>query len=529
VLVIVAAVASVLMFMVGIAATSSIQWAWAVVGQRMMHDLAADLFARLQRLSLLFHGRRSVGDMLDRLSGDNWCVQTLTESLLVWPARHLLTLVTVGAVAWRLDAGMAALSLGVIPLLAGSGWFFGRRLKRRQLRQRQFQSRLTSFVHTTLASAPLVHAFDAAGRNGEHFDRLAGELSAHVRRQVTSQQAFTLVNGFLTTTGVAVILYAGGLRVMAGALSAGGLLVLVAYVRSMQGALRGLLECYGGVKSAAASAERVLEIMGSAEEVVEARGAREVGRARGEVRLEGVTFGYEPGRPVLREVSLSAEPGEVVGLVGTTGAGKSTLVSLIPRFFDPWEGRVLLDGEDVRELRLRDVRAQVGLMLQEPFLLPLTVAENIAYGRPEARGEEIEAAARAARAHEFIARLPRGYETVVGERGATLSGGERQRVAIARAVLRDAPMLILDEPTAALDLGTEALVLEALEHLMRGRTTLVIAHRLSTLRKVDRIVVLEEGRIVEQGRPAELLAARGRFWRLHRLQFASGPPPEEAA
>ena len=168
-------------------------------------------------------------------------------------------------------------------------------------------------------------------------------------------------------------------------------------------------------------------------------------------------------------------------------------------------------------------------MLQEPFLLPLTVAENIAYGRPEARGEEIEAAARAARAHEFIARLPRGYETVVGERGATLSGGELQRVAIARAVLRDAPMLILDEPTAALDLGTEALVLEALEHLMRGRTTLVIAHRLSTLRKVDRIVVLEEGRIVEQGRPAELLAARGRFWRLHRLQFASGPPPEEAA
>jgi ATP-binding cassette subfamily B protein/subfamily B ATP-binding cassette protein MsbA len=225
---------------------------------------------------------------------------------------------------------------------------------------------------------------------------------------------------------------------------------------------------------------------------------------------------------------VAAEPGEVVGLVGMTGAGKSTLVSLIPRFFDPWEGRVLLDGVDLRELRLRDLRAQVALMLQEPFLLPLTVAENIAYGRPEARREEIEAAARAARAHEFIAQLPRGYDTVVGERGATLSGGERQRLAIARAVLRDAPVLILDEPTAALDLATEALVLEALERLVRGRTTFVIAHRLSTLRRVDRIVVLEEGRIVEQGRPQDLLAARGHYWRLHRLQFARAERRPEA-
>jgi ATP-binding cassette subfamily B protein/subfamily B ATP-binding cassette protein MsbA len=222
------------------------------------------------------------------------------------------------------------------------------------------------------------------------------------------------------------------------------------------------------------------------------------------VRLEGVSFGYDPSQPVLHNLFLEAHPGETLALVGPTGAGKSTLVSLLPRFFDPQAGRVLLDGLDVRELRLGELRAQFSLVLQEPFLLPLTLAENIAYGKPEASREEIEAAARAANAHDFIRRLPQGYDTVVGERGATLSGGEKQRVAIARALVKDAPVLILDEPTSALDLETEALLLEGLERLRAGRTTFLIAHRLSTLRGADRIVVLQEGRIVESGSHQEL-------------------------
>jgi ATP-binding cassette subfamily B protein/subfamily B ATP-binding cassette protein MsbA len=232
-----------------------------------------------------------------------------------------------------------------------------------------------------------------------------------------------------------------------------------------------------------------------------------------------VTFGYEPGRPILQDVTLTVAPGEIIALVGPTGAGKSTLVGLVPRFFDPWQGTVRLDGQDVRAVTLASVRAQVALVLQEPFLLPVSVRENIAYGRPEATAAEIEAAARAANAHDFISRLPAGYATVLAERGVSLSGGERQRIAIARALLKDAPILILDEPTSALDAETEALLLDALERLMRGRTTLIIAHRLTTVRQADRIVVVSDGRLVEQGRHADLLALGGVYATLYRSQF----------
>jgi len=277
-----------------------------------------------------------------------------------------------------------------------------------------------------------------------------------------------------------------------------------------------------------ASIDRVLQVLQADDEVREAAGARPVPERpagqRGHVRLEAVTFGYLPGRPVLRSVTLEAGPGETVALVGPTGAGKSTLVSLIPRFFDPWEGRVTLDGVDVRTLQLRSLRGQIALVLQEPFLLPLTVAENIGYGRPGAGRAEIIAAAGAANAGGFIRQLPVGYDTVLAEGGATLSGGEQQRLSIARALLKDAPVLILDEPTAALDAQTEALLVDALDRLMRGRTTFIIAHRLSTIRRAERIVVLEDGVIVETGRHRDLLVAGSLYQRLHALQFAFEPP-----
>jgi ATP-binding cassette subfamily B protein len=239
----------------------------------------------------------------------------------------------------------------------------------------------------------------------------------------------------------------------------------------------------------------------------------------GSVRFEGVTFGYEAGRAVLSDITLEARPGETIALVGATGSGKSTLVSLIPRFFDPWRGRVLIEGRDARDVQLASLRSRVALVLQEPFLLPLTVAQNIAYGRPQAGRAEIVEAARAANAEEFIEGLPQGYETVLGERGATLSGGQRQRLAIARALLKDAPILILDEPTSALDAHTESLLLEALERLMVGRTTFIIAHRLSTIRGAHRIAVLEAGRLVEFGTHRQLVGADGPFSRYHRLQY----------
>jgi ATP-binding cassette subfamily B protein/subfamily B ATP-binding cassette protein MsbA len=298
----------------------------------------------------------------------------------------------------------------------------------------------------------------------------------------------------------------------------GSILVFLAYLRAFYDPLNALMYAPSALHFVAGSARRVMEVLEAEREVAERPGAAPLARARGQVALQGVTFGYEPGRPVLRAVDLEARPGETVAIVGPSGAGKSTLVGLVPRFYDPWAGRVLLDGADLRDLRLADLRAQVALVLQEPFLFPVSVADNIAYGRPQASRAEVEAAAEAANAHAFIAALPDGYDTVVGERGATLSGGERQRLAIARALLKDAPILVLDEPTAALDAQTEALLLQALERLMAGRTTLIIAHRLSTIRRADRIAVLDGGALAELGTHAQLLAAGGLYATLHRLQ-----------
>jgi ATP-binding cassette subfamily B protein/subfamily B ATP-binding cassette protein MsbA len=331
--------------------------------------------------------------------------------------------------------------------------------------------------------------------------------------------------GGVAAVGAAVVLFAGAMQVIAGTMTVGTLLVFVAYLTMLHQQLRALMKVYPELRAASASLRRVREILDVQPEVVDLPGAVELQRVAGHVVLEDVVFGYEPDRPVLRGVTVEARPGETIALVGATGAGKSTLVGLVPRFFDPWSGRILIDGRDARSIRLASLRGAVAIVLQEPFLFPLTIAENIGYGRPGASATEIEEAARAANAHNFIERLPEGYATVIGERGATLSGGERQRIAIARALLKDAPILILDEPTSALDAETESLLLEALEQLMVGRTTLIIAHRLSTIRRAGRILVLEQGRIVEQGGHAELLAAGGHYARLHRLQ---APTDEQA-
>jgi ATP-binding cassette subfamily B protein/subfamily B ATP-binding cassette protein MsbA len=269
----------------------------------------------------------------------------------------------------------------------------------------------------------------------------------------------------------------------------------------------------------APSLDRVEEILRAEPEVIDRPGARLLGPVKGSIVFEDVSFSYDAGRPILCGMSLDVKAGETVALVGATGAGKSTLVSLIPRFFDPSEGRVLIDGQDVREVQLSSLRSQVALVLQEPFLFPLTIAENIAYGRPDASAAEVEAAARAANAHDFVIRLPQGYDTVIGERGATLSGGERQRLSIARALLKNAPVLILDEPTSALDASTEALIMQAMRNLVSGRTTFIIAHRLATVQNADRIVVLENGHIAESGTHQQLITRGGLYARFSALQF----------
>ena len=517
-LVVAAGVASLLLLVLNSALNVMIQWGWTVAGQRMVYDLASDMFHKLQRLSLLFHGRREVGDSLSRLSGDTYAVYGLTDSLLVTPFHQLLTLGTVGYAAWLLDPQLALVTMAVGPLMTVSSRYFGRKLKQRATWNREAQARLLGFVHQTLTSIPVVHAYAAEERNVARFRALSDDAVASSQGGVIATLGLSQVNGFIGTAGTAAVTYLGAVRVLEGSLSLGSLLVLLAYLRALQMNAQSLLDTYGSLRTASASVDRVLEVLEEPEDIVDHAGAHSYfGRARGHLSIEAVTFGYQPERPAITDVTIDVEKGQLVALVGRTGAGKSTIASLIPRFYDPWSGRVTLDGQDIRDLTVRSLRSQVAVVLQEPFLLPLSVADNIAYGRRDATREEIKRVARAAQAHDFIESLPDGYDTIVAERGASLSGGERQRIAIARALLKDSPVLVLDEPTAALDALTEHDLTAALDALIRGRTTIVIAHRLSTIERADKIVVVDGGRVVETGSHRELLARGGHYARLQLL------------
>jgi ATP-binding cassette subfamily B protein len=433
----------------------------------------------------------------------------------------LVTLVTMFAIMWRLERGLALLALFVALPLGWLIWAFSRPMTARAKGHQHLQGEISAVAEQTLTALPVVQAFGREDYEHERFRALSNRTVAAFLRATVPQLQFKMAAGTVMAFGTAAMMALGGVQVLEGSFSLGSLVVFLSYLASLYSPLEDLAHSSPEFATAAASADRVVEVLDLDEDVRDRPGAVPVKQpCAGHVLLDGVSFGYGPDSPVLHDVTVEARPGQTVALVGRTGAGKSTLVSLIPRFFDPSEGRVTLDGVDVRDLQLSSLRAQIALVLQEPFLLPLSVAENIAYGRRDAHRDEVVAAATAANAHEFICRLPEGYETVLGERGATLSGGERQRISIARALLKDAPVLILDEPTAALDAATEASLMEAVERLTEGRTTFIIAHRLSTIRRAQRVVVLDEGRVVEQGRPADMLAGAGAYRRLYDLQFS---------
>ena len=521
-----AVVAGLALFAVGLAVEVLLTFAWIGVGQRMVYDVARDMFASLQRRSLIFHARNAVGDSVARTTGDSWAVYTLVERVLSVPAYALLMIAAMGSVMVALDLTLSLVAFAAAPVMALVSWRFGRAAHETALQQRQIDSDLHSHVQRSLSTVLVAQAFNQEATAHSRFLGLAGAAVRATQRHVLVKAFADLGAGGVAALGTAIVLFAGAMQVIGGAMTVGTLLVFVAYLTMLHQQLRALMKVYPELRAASAGLRRVREILDAQPEVADLPGAVELARVDGAVVLEDVVFGYEPERPVLRGVSLEARPGETIALVGATGAGKSTLVGLVPRFFDPWSGRVLIDGRDVRSFRLASLRRAVAVVLQEPFLFPLSIADNIAYGRPGASAEQVEAAAQTANAHEFISRLPEGYATVIGERGATLSGGERQRIAIARALLKDAPILILDEPTSALDAQTESLLLEALERLMAGRTTFIIAHRLSTIRRAQRIVVLDQGRVVEQGRHRELIAAGGHYARLHDLQaWADERPP----
>lgn len=490
------------------------------LGQSMSYDLAGDVFRHLQRLSLRLHGTRSVGDSLRRVMKDSACISIIVKDAMIPVLSSLLSLVVMFVILWRLNWVMTLAAVAVVPLMMLTLRLYARPMSDASYVQQEADSRIYQVVERNLTAIPVVQAFCREEQVERDF---AAATDASLAATLTANRLhfqFKVLIGLVTALGTAAIFWLGAQQVLAGKVTVGGLLVFLSYLASLYTPLEVLANTSSTVQGATGSARRVNELLSTGQEVAEAPHARALAQVRGEVRIENATLGYEPGTPVLHDISLTARAGETIAIVGPTGAGKSTLVSLIPRFLDPWQGCVKLDGQDLRDLRIADLRQRVALVLQEPFLFPATIAQNIGYGRPGATADQIIAAARAANAHDFIAALPQGYDTVIGQRGATLSGGERQRLSIARALLKDAPVLILDEPTSALDVRTEQLLLEALQRLKQNRTTFIIAHRLSTVRDADRIVALDGGRIVEIGPHADLLARGGLYARLHRRQFA---------
>lgn len=498
---------------------------WVRVGQRMVYDLESDLLAQVQRRSMLFHHRHGVGDLMARVTGDSWCIYTIVDTILIGPARSLVTAIFMIALMARMDWQLTLIALAAAPFVGVSSYLLGAPIRAAAKIRRDVESRLFSHVQQTLSGIPVVQSFAQEDREEDRFRAFANAAVSAQKRSALTSSTHGLAIGLMSTIGSGLVLWIGIRHVLAGTLTLGSVTVFLAYLASLQGQMRQLFELNATVQNLSANVDRVLEILDSTDqEVREAPNAIHLANVRGDLHFERVTFEYECGRAALQQIDLHIPAGKTVALVGSSGAGKSTMAALVPRFFDPTSGCVRLDGHDVRELSLSSLRENIAIVMQETLLLPLTVGQTIAYGRPSATREQIESAACAAGADAFIRRLQSGYDTILDERGSSLSGGERQRLAIARALLTDSPVLILDEPTASLDAGTEADVMGALRRLMHGRTTLLIAHRLSTVRHADRIVVLEHGEIVEQGTHDGLLAAGGVYARMYEMQMGHRAP-----
>jgi ATP-binding cassette subfamily B protein/subfamily B ATP-binding cassette protein MsbA len=483
-------------------------------GQRMVYDLRGRLFQHLQGLGLHHHITTNTGDAVYRIDVDAYAIDNLVMSGLLPLATAVTTLCVMFVVLVRMDVTIALVSLTTVPFLYLCLRYYMRTLVTRAERVKEMESKLLERLYEVFSAMRLVKSFAREAFETTRYTSF-GQQVMGARIAITWQEAlFTFAVSTITILGTALVLIVGGNHVLNGRLTVGELWVVLAYLGALYGPLSSIAHTTGQLQGAVAGARRVRAIFAMMPETVDAPDAIDATSIEGHVRFENVDFDYPDGTKVLRNISFSAKPGEMVALVGLTGAGKTTLVSLIPRFYQTTEGRVLIDGVDVRQYRVRSLRDRIAIVLQDPVLLSGSIVENLRYGRLDATDEEVEQAARAAHAHEFISRLPRGYETPIAEAGGGLSGGERQRLSIGRAILKDAPILILDEPTSSLDAISEEIVFSALRRLRLGRTTIVIAHRLSTVRDADRILVLDGGQIAAQGRHEDLLKSSHLYRRM---------------
>jgi ATP-binding cassette subfamily B protein len=487
------------------------------VDQRMVLELRSELFAHVQRLAPDFHDSARTGTLMYRINDQ---ADAVGKVLMALPnlAQTVLTLLGMAVLTLLIDPWLGLLSATIVPLVIILTTYYANRIEPHLRKVRRLESNALAILHESLTMQRVIVTF---GRETYEHDRYRKQGSEAVEARVklnVRQATFKLAVRLATALGTAVVLGVGAHQVVSGRITTGELLVVLAYVAAVYGPLENLTNWFTQMQQQLMALEASLRLLDTAPQVTDRPDATVLGRARGDVEFTSVDFGYEKGRSTLHGVSFCVAAGQTAAIVGPTGAGKSTLISLIPRLYDVDRGRVTVDGHDVRDLSVESLRAQFSVVHQEPLLFNASIRENIAYAKPGATDEEIERAARDANAHDFIVGLPGGYGTVLGERGAKVSGGERQRISVARAFLRDAPILILDEPTSSIDSRTEAVILDALRRLMHGRTTIIIAHRLSTICDADKIFVLDDGRLLESGTHDELLRSDGMYRQLWDAQ-----------
>ncbi|MDX6445033.1 MAG: ATP-binding cassette, subfamily bacterial [Blastocatellia bacterium] len=489
------------------------------VGQWVMHDLRRVLYSHIQRLSLSFHDQKRTGDLISRVTSDIDAVQSLISTVLLGMMVNVLTLLGMIAVMFYLNWSFTLIALMVAPGLFLVVYYFTHRIKKASRAVRRKEGQVVNVLEEMLSSIRVVKAFAREDFEQRRFEResLKSVEAALEARRVKAK--LPPIVEIIVACGTCLVLWYGARLVLTGALTPGELLVFLLYLGKMYKPMRELSKMTDTISKASVGWERIREVLENEMQVRDLPRAKRAPRFKGGIEFDHVEFSYDGGEPVLKDISLKIKPGQLAALVGPTGAGKTTIVSLLPRFYDLTAGRITIDGTDIRKFKSRSLRQQIGFVLQETLLFRATVAENIAYGKPEATRAEIIRAAQLAHADEFIEKMADGYDTMIGERGLTLSGGQRQRITIARAIIRDSPILILDEPSAGLDAESEELVFEALANLMKGRTSIVIAHRLATVRRADVIFVIDGGEVVEQGTHEELLDTGGLYSRLYDLQF----------